>query len=104
MVNDIPAGYGTLAGRNGILPHRGHGVLNEFLVDWSSLDVWGNYDGMLSQIQLERIPHPGPLGLHDIKRDALEEILKGQSNPYTVPLQWFETSCVSGCFHPLQEP
>ena len=103
MLNGLPAGYGTLAGRDGVLAHRGHGVPNEFLVDWSSLDVWGNYDGMLSQIQLERIPRPAPLGLHDIERDALEEILEGRSDPYTMPLQRFETSCVSGCLHLLQE-
>ena len=55
----------------------GHGVPNEFFVNGGGLDIWGNYISMVSQIQLERIPHPAPFGLHDIKRDASEEILKG---------------------------
>ena len=87
----------------GVLVDWGHGVPNEFFMNRGSLDIWGDYDSVLSQIQLERIPRPVPFGLHDIKRDASEEILKGQADPDTVPLQRFEASSMSGHLHPLQE-
>ena len=61
----------------GVLANWGHGVPNEFFVNGGGLDIQGNYDSVLSQIQLERIPCPAPFGLHDIKRDASEEILEG---------------------------
>ena len=87
----------------GVLVDWGHGVPNEFFMNRGSLDIWGDYDSVLSQIQLERIPRPVPFGLHDIKRGASEEILKGQADPDTVPLQQFEASSMSGHLHPLQE-
>ena len=67
------------------------------------LDIGGDDDSVLPQVQLERVPGPAPFRLHDIERDASEKILEGRPDPDAVPLQWFEPGRERGDLYPLQE-
>ena len=83
--------------------HRGHRVPHEPLVDGRSLDIWGNDDGVFSQVQLEGVPGPTTFGLHDIEGDASQQILERGSDPDPVPLYRLEVSGARRLRYPIQE-
>jgi hypothetical protein len=85
------------------LAHWGHGVSDELLVHRHCLDVQGNDDSVLSQVQLEGVPSPMPLRLHDIEGNPPQEVLKHGSDPDAMALEQFKAGCMHSIPYPLQE-
>ena len=83
--------------------HWGHGVTHESLVHGRSLNIRRNDDCVFSQIQLEGIPCPAPLGLHDVEGYAPQQIFESGSYSDPVSLQRFESGHARGVSHLLQE-
>ena len=81
--------------------HWGHSVPHEPLMDGHSLDIWGDDDGVFSQVQLEGVPSPTTFGLHDIEGDALQQILKCGSDPDPMPLYWLKVSGTCCLHYPI---
>lgn len=43
------------------------------------LDVWGDNYGVFSQVQLERVTSPAPLGLHHVEGHTPQKVFEGAS-------------------------
>ena len=83
--------------------HRGHGVPHETLVEGRGLDVGGDDDSVLPEVQLEGIPGPTSFGLHDVKGHAAQEIFKRGPDPDPMSLQRLEACRARSVSHSLQE-
>jgi hypothetical protein len=67
------------------------------------LDIWGNYDHVFPEVQLEGVPCPVALSLHDIEGHPPQEIFEHGPNLNAVALQQFETGCLCCLCHPVEE-
>ena len=79
-----------------MLPHGWHHQTSKGIVHCRGcLYVWGKDLRVFPEVQDERVAGPTPLHLHDIERDAPQEIFEGGSNPDSMALQGLQPGCAS---------
>ena len=79
-----------------MLPHGWHHQMSKGVVHCRGcLYLWGEDLRMFPEVQDERVAGPMPLHLHDIERDAPQEIFEGGSNLDSMALQGLQSGCAS---------
>ena len=67
--------------------HQGHCVVSEQFKDWRILDVWCQYDSMMTQVWDKCATFPVPKGSHNFEGYSSEEELQGSSDSEAMALE-----------------